>query len=259
MTGAPRLFCLPHAGGSAALFRPWMRSAEARGLALCPLELPGRGTWRDTAPLQDMHVLVKAMADDLAPVFSSGRCALFGHSLGALVCAFLADELKRRDIAVEHVYLSAVALDPGWRNRGWSALDDTALCELLALSQVMPAEILANAEFMSRAMPTIRADLELAEQSRFDAVLDISVTVMSGARDEVAPPSLVDEWRRVCRGPFRHFEYPDGHHFLRQRLGEILALVADDLVIPPPGNEDGTPVEGGRAALADANGEAMSG
>lgn len=226
---------------------------------MCPLELPGRGTWRDAAPMQDMHVLVKAMADDLAPVFSSGRCALLGHSLGALVCAFLADELTRRDIAVTHVYLSAIALDQGWRDRGWSALDDPALCELLALSEVTPTEILSNVEFMSRAMPTIRADLALAEQSRFDAALDMSVTVMSGARDEVAPPSLVDEWRRVCRGPFRHFEYPDGHHFLRLRLGEILALAADDLVAPPPGRADGMPTEGPRAALASADGEAMSG
>lgn len=240
MVGAPRLFCLPHAGGSAALYRPWMRSAKERGLALCPVELPGRGTWRDALPKQDMNSLVKAMADDLATVFSSERCALFGHSLGALVCAFLADELTRRGIVVAHVYLSAIALDPGWRNRGWSNLDDATLCEMLALSEVTPREILSNAEFMSRAMPMMRADLVLAEQSRFEAALDMSVTVMSGARDEVAPPPLVDEWRHVCRGPFRHFEYPDGHHFLRQRLGEILALAAADLVVSPPGRAAGT-------------------
>lgn len=234
MNGRPRLFCLPHAGGSAALFRPWMRAAQARGIVLCPVELPGRGTWRDAAPRRDMRALVTAMADDLAPTLASGRCALFGHSLGGLVCAFLADELKHRGIAVDRLYLSAIALDRGWRDRGWSALDDAALCGLLALSDATPPEILANAEFMSRAMPTIRADLALAEQSSFGGTLDMSVTVMSGTHDDVAPFARVAEWQRVCSGPFRHIEYPEGHHFLRQRLGDILSRVAADFAAAPP-------------------------
>lgn len=231
MNDLPRLFCLPHAGGSAALFRPWMRTAQEQGFALCPIELPGRGTRRDVPAHWDMGTLVASMVDDLAPTFASYRCALFGHSLGALVCAFLADELKRRGIAVDHVYLSAIAWDCGWRDQGWSALDDASLWTLLERSNAIPKEILSSAEFMARAMPTIRADLALAERSIFGATLDMPVTVISGTHDQVAPSTLVADWQRVCNGPFRHIEFADGHHFLRQRLGDILSMVAHDFAV----------------------------
>ncbi|MCM3922488.1 thioesterase domain-containing protein [Frankia sp. AiPs1] len=38
-----KLFCIPHAGGTASVFRPWRRRFPAT-IEVVPLELPGHGT-----------------------------------------------------------------------------------------------------------------------------------------------------------------------------------------------------------------------
>jgi surfactin synthase thioesterase subunit len=237
--GRPALFCLPYAAGSAATFRPWFRASAEYGIQLRPIELPGRGTQRGAVQIDDMDRLIALMADALAPVVATGRSALFGHSLGGLLAAFLARELTARGVRVEHLYISGVAADRNWRNRGWASLSDTELCRLLAMTGATPPEILADRTLMSVALPRVRADVGLAEVAEFDGRLTMAVTAFSGTRDLVAPMEQVEKWRQYCAGPFRHIQYPGGHDFVRSGFKDVLRIAAGDLTESQVSTENG--------------------
>ena len=39
-----RLFCVPYAGGSALVYKPWIADFQRQGIELIPLEMKGRGS-----------------------------------------------------------------------------------------------------------------------------------------------------------------------------------------------------------------------
>src|ERR1700733_12636953 len=88
-TAALRLFCLPHAGGGAGLFRGWPASlspaVEVRGV-----QPPGRESRISEKPFTRLEPLVAALTDVLAASIDRPYI-LYGHSMGAL----LAFELTR--------------------------------------------------------------------------------------------------------------------------------------------------------------------
>src|SRR5260221_5976848 len=86
------IFCIPFAGGGASFYRAWAYSAPP-SIALRPVQLPGREERFTETPYDRMPQLVQAAADALAPLLDKQPFALFGHSMGALVCYELAQEL----------------------------------------------------------------------------------------------------------------------------------------------------------------------
>ncbi|MFD0636645.1 thioesterase II family protein [Catenulispora yoronensis] len=83
--GAPRLVCLPHAGGSASYFFPLSRRL-APSVGTFAVQYPGRQDRRAQDPITTIAGLadgvVAALADEGGV---GGPLILFGHSLGAVV------------------------------------------------------------------------------------------------------------------------------------------------------------------------------
>ena len=78
-----RLFCVPYAGGGAAVFRRWT-PALADDVELVALQLPGRESRLAERAFESIAEIVEAV---LPVIVSSSDLpyALFGHSMGALV------------------------------------------------------------------------------------------------------------------------------------------------------------------------------
>lgn len=63
---ALRLFCFPYAGGSSAIFRPWLNQLPASiQIELCSLQLPGREVRLREPPVTDLTALVQTLAQAL--------------------------------------------------------------------------------------------------------------------------------------------------------------------------------------------------
>src|SRR5208283_1063811 len=75
-----RLFCLPYAGGAAAIYRSWRHAAPSH-IQVCALELPGRGSRLRETPYSSLEPLVKELAVSLGGALDQ-PFALFGHSMG---------------------------------------------------------------------------------------------------------------------------------------------------------------------------------
>src|SRR6059058_5813767 len=78
-----RLFCFPYSGGSAFAFRTWPDYLPP-DVEVCAVQLPGRENRLREPPARRVAPLVDALFDSLVEQLDV-PCALFGHSLGALL------------------------------------------------------------------------------------------------------------------------------------------------------------------------------
>jgi pimeloyl-ACP methyl ester carboxylesterase len=101
-----RLFCVPHAGGGASLFRHW-QSGLPEDLEVCGIQLPGRENRSRETPLSDLASIVRGLGQALHPIALSGPFVLFGHSMGALIAFELVRWLQEhRRIRPVHLIVS---------------------------------------------------------------------------------------------------------------------------------------------------------
>ncbi|NTX54583.1 thioesterase II family protein, partial [Myxococcus sp. CA039A] len=91
-----RVFCLPHAGGSASLFRTW-QAELGQDIEVCPVQLPGRENRLREPPLRELPRVVDFLVDVVAR-HGDKPFALFGHSMGALLAYELTRALRERGL-----------------------------------------------------------------------------------------------------------------------------------------------------------------
>src|SRR5262245_38688233 len=126
---ALRLFCFPHAGASAAVFRPWIR-ALPKHVDLCRFEPPGR-FGRPTDPaIDDMESFLNSF-DGAAGQLLDRPFAVFGYSLGAIM-AFEWARLVRSRRGVEPVCLIVAARGAPHLNTPMPIFSDLPDAELLS-------------------------------------------------------------------------------------------------------------------------------
>ncbi|MFF4387875.1 thioesterase II family protein [Streptomyces sp. NPDC001552] len=233
MVGAPveglPLLCLPHAGGAATAYRTWPHALTPYARAV-PVQLPGREDRFGEPLVRSAAVLAAQLADAVAahPVTRDG-CALFGHSMGALLAFELAHELIARGRPPVHVFVSAYrAPQLPRRTRDVHLLDDAGLCGFLAELEGTQPELLEHPGLLEVLLPVIRADFELCETYRYQlrSRLDVPVTVLGGRHDAGVPPEDLHAWADVSGERFAVELFDGGHFYLRERQAAVLSVVA---------------------------------
>ena len=224
-----RLFCFPHAAGNALFFRPWQPLMPA-GIELCPVELPGRGARIDEAPFGRMDTLVEDLCDALAPLLGI-PFALFGHSMGAYVAYALARRLEAaRGPAAMHLFVSGAAAPSRTpRNPPLHSLPDDELVGALGEFGGTPPAVLAREELLTALLPTLRADLTLAETYRLQAGrVACPITAFGGSTDRIDRRALKG-WSAFTDGAFRLRVFAGGHFYLSQAGTALADEIACDL------------------------------
>jgi surfactin synthase thioesterase subunit len=226
-----RLFCFAHAGGGAAVFRPW-RARLGGGVDVRPVVLPGRESrWHEPAHAR-MSELVEAVEDELRaelrPPF-----ALFGHSMGAA----LAYELTRR-LAVdparapERIFVSGRRAPhlPARHPAAHGLPRDRFLAYLRTLNGV-PPEVLEDGRLLEAFLPTLRADFAVDDTYAppRGAPLPVPVSAFVGAEDPVATVDELLAWHDVTSREFRLRVFPGDHFYLKGGHPGLLAAIRDDL------------------------------
>src|SRR5258708_6156639 len=158
-----RLYCLPYAGGSARLFRPW-RNFLAPQIALCGVEYPGRGTRISEPTIDRIDKLAAELADALACA-PPGPYALFGHSMGALVAFETSHQLVGRRAPLPILLVASGHGAPSLPRAAepvHSSSDQDFIARLRELNAT-PPEALEMPDFLELMLPILRADFRAAE------------------------------------------------------------------------------------------------
>ncbi|MGB2572476.1 thioesterase II family protein [Micromonospora citrea] len=225
--GAPRLVCLPHAGGSASFYFPVSR-ALSPAVEVLAIQYPGRQDRRLEPCVDSIGELARQVYGVLRP-WRDQPLAIFGHSMGATL-GFEVARLIEADggAPVAHLFPSGRRAPSCARHETVHLLDDEGLlADVRKLSGTNQA-VLGDPEMLRAALPAIRNDYRAAETYAYTPgpKLSCPVTVFTGDDD---PKSSIDEakaWERHSTGPFDLQVFPGGHFFLAQHQPAILRTIS---------------------------------
>jgi medium-chain acyl-[acyl-carrier-protein] hydrolase len=218
-----RLFCFPYAGGSASAYGSWTRLLEPE-IELCALELPGRWTRLQEAPLASVSEIVQGAAEAVERLLDV-PFAVFGYSFGAL----LAYDFSRRLTSHHRVPLGLfAAASPAPDARQISRLahvprQDDFIERLARIYGPLPAVVLEDPEAKKLAVRILRADMQALESYPVEprSTLQCPIAVAHGRDDDTVSIAAAKRWRNYTSSTFSFCAYPGSHFFLHSAGGEI--------------------------------------
>lgn len=228
--GPLRVYCLPHAGGTAGSYAAWARAHAVPGLRFVPLELPGRGTRFGEPLLTSMTEVVDGVLSVLAARPAEERFLLFGHSMGAHIAYATACRLAAEGRPLPQALVVSGGRPPGAPlPEPLHELDDQGLLEGIVRLGGTPEEILRHPDLVELLLPLMRADLGLLARhaAQVEPVpLPCPVVAFGGADDRRAGPDVIAGWQAVAAGGFRHRTFPGGHFFLHAHPADVISEIA---------------------------------
>ncbi|MFM0502668.1 thioesterase II family protein [Paraburkholderia caffeinilytica] len=238
-----QLFCLAHAGGTAALYRRWTQHLP-RNVQVVPLELPGHGARRALPAHTEWPSLIDALCGEWrARRDPAVPFALFGHSMGALVGLELMHALRAQGAGSAVWFGASASVAPPFRIREthWLGCTHEQMVDRLRSLGGTPDALLDDRDFIDFLMPMLRADFHLcgtyphhaddadgAATAR--APLDCPIAVFTGRDDPAtARAEVVARWRDETRDTCAFHSFDGAHFYLDNAPGPVLACVVSFL------------------------------
>lgn len=228
-----RLICFPHAGGSAAFYRPWHRALPPQ-IELHAVQYPGRGERRTAPPVDDVHTMAAHIVNDLTPLLDR-PLALFGHSMGAFIAYEAARLLTERGTPPAHLFVSAQTAPwtpdtpthrPHRPDIG-NATDEDLIRHLHHLGGT-ETELLADPQMREIFLPYIRNDFRMLHTYHPTPAppLPTPITALAGTDDPATTPTLAAQWHHLTSAQFALEVFPGGHFFPLSEQAAVLDFVA---------------------------------
>ncbi|MGW2103029.1 thioesterase II family protein [Streptomyces olivaceoviridis] len=223
--GAPRLLCLPHAGGSASFYFP-VSNALSPAVDVLAAQYPGRQDRLAETPAESVqelaHGVFRALDEgDGTPL------ALFGHSMGALVAFELARLLESAGRPPAAVFLSGRRGPSVHRDETVHKGGDARLIEEVGKLDGTDAALFEDKELLEMILPALRADYRAVETYRRapGPRLNCPFVVLTGDTDPRVTPEEARTWDQETDGPFELHVYPGGHFYLVAQQQAVVARI----------------------------------
>lgn len=222
-----RLFCLPYAGGSAAVYRPWAVQL-APEVEVLSAQLAGRGWRLRDRPVTDLGQLAGELAGAIAGE-REGPFAVFGHSMGAwlgLEVVRRLESLGRRPVCFFASGRQAPVL--GCTQPLMSHLSDADfVSEVQTRYGGIPTEILSEPELLALLLPALRADIALLEGYSHRPANPVSTPIhaLVGERDAVVAVDEMAPWASETTGGFDITTLRGGHFYFQPDAGELMDVI----------------------------------
>ncbi|QXJ26142.1 thioesterase [Actinomadura graeca] len=229
-SGAVRLVCFPHAGGSASFYFPVSARLSATA-EVCAVQYPGRQDRRSEPSIDNIPDLADAITGALGP--ADGRpLAFFGHSMGAVLAYEVALRLEESGAEpLTRLVVSGRRAPSRHREGSVHRLDDRGVVAELRRLSGTQSDLLGDPETLEMILPAVRNDYRAVETYRPGPGRSLRCPVVAYVGDS-DPQVTVDEaksWADHTTGPFDMRVFPGGHFYLTDRAPEVIQALADDL------------------------------
>lgn len=228
-----RLFCLPHSGGGAAVYRPWAGLLPP-GVELVSVRLPGREARFREPPFSRLDDLVPVLLDNLLPLLKLPH-SWFGHSMGALVAFEACREIRRRGLPEPARLLISSRPAPHLtaRDEPISGVPDEELTALVTALNGTPSEVHTRTTAFAKFIPTLRADFSVIETYRYrsEPPLDMPISVFGGEQDPAVSVDELRAWRIHSTIGCDVQTFRGDHFYLHQDPDKFVAALAAGLMI----------------------------
>jgi medium-chain acyl-[acyl-carrier-protein] hydrolase len=228
-----RLFCLPPAGAGASVYRGWL-NAFPSAIEVCPIQLPGRENRFAEPFAAGLDELVAALCDVISEL-SERPFVLFGHSMGGYVAYRVAQRLERERRRLPEKIIIGGCRPPHFARRESPIheMSETELVDRLRLLGGQLPSLDEEPELLEAVLPCIRADFHLLETDPREDLgpIGVSIDVIAGSADPVAPPCDMAEWVRYTTRSFSSCQVEGGHFFATMRPEMLLGLLRRDFQV----------------------------
>ncbi|MFE3717014.1 thioesterase II family protein [Streptomyces cyaneofuscatus] len=226
------LVCLPFAGAGASFFRAWEQHVP-QPLRIMAVQLPGREERFVEPPHLDVREAVADAYDQVVrDTGGTGRVAVFGHSLGAVLAYELARRLEESGaFDVERLFVSGSPGPRDGRKARASDLDDEAFLAQVRTFAGYVHPALDNPDLRELLLPALRADVAMHEDflPSADRPLRVPVTALRGSRDALVSGAALAGWADVTDGGLDVVEVDGGHMYLADGAPTLLRLIENRL------------------------------
>lgn len=230
-----RLFCFPHVGAGASIFRKWSDRLPPY-IEVYAIQLPGRENRLKEAPFTHISPLVQTLTQVLRPYLTS-PFAFFGHSMGALISFELTRQLRaqQQPSPVQLFISGRRAPQIPARNPLIHTLPEPEFLAELRRLNGTPQAVLENSELMQMVLPVLRADFSICGTYTYshEPPLDCSISAFGGLDDSEETYDLLELWNKQTHSSFSLQMLPGDHFFLyssQQLLLEMLSRQLHQLV-----------------------------
>lgn len=224
------LYCFPHAGGSAAIFKKWENGLTPSIRMIAP-ELAGRGR-RIGDKLYKDHK--EAVNDIISNIDLDQPFALLGHSMGAMLAFEVTRKLQLQGLPVPlHLFLvgrGAPSKSPP-SGKDYHALSDEAFKQKLKELGGTPEGFFTDPQLFNFFLPLLRSDFTIAENYFFDRPilpLKTRMTVMLGKTEDISS-DRINAWKHHAMHPIKIRYFNGGHFFLHDQFMEVCELINGEL------------------------------
>ena len=226
---AIQLFCLPHAGAGASVYRDWPEML-APDIEAIPVQLPGRESRHREPALHSALELVALLTEPITRR-AGENFALFGHSMGALLSYELAHVLSELGKPPRHLFVSGLGaphLPPA--GPPLHHLPDDELLVVIAKLEGTSPEILAQPELVQLLLPLLRADLEVWETYlAHRGPLRVPITAIGGRDDPSVSLDRLGGWGSLTSADFRLSVFDGGHFYHHAAPDDVAAVIRERL------------------------------
>lgn len=229
-----RLFCFPHAGAGAALYRLWPKSLAPQ-IEVCRIQPPGRESRLREPALTDFSACINAICNALEPLLDVTRFVFFGHSIGALVAFEVARNIRQRlELQPAHLFVSAFRC-PQWPlDAPMHNMPDARFVATLRErygTDAIPEAIDADPELRALFLPLLRADISVFESYHYSEQepLNCPISAFSGEHDTWIRPAQMIGWEEHSSVSFQSRMVPGNHFFLKTAHAALIDAVRADL------------------------------
>lgn len=213
-----RLYCLPCAGGSVALYKDW----KDLGVEVCPIELSGHGI-RFHEPLY--RTMDEAVEDIFSKIDTSSPYAVFGHSLGSILCYELIIRIQKEHCPPpEHAFFSAANPPEMKPYQYYGSMPRDILTEKLYQMGGMDRIIIEDSALMDIFLPIISSDLCLLSSyncERDFPPVECDISVLFGKSDTETMWQDLRLWHKYTVKSCKFKAFSGGHFYLNDNR-EIL-------------------------------------
>lgn len=215
------LFIFPHAGGSAAAYKPFARafSTDARRIAV---QYPGRAGGHDVPDLDS----ISALADDIYPMLrrtiTTARVAFFGHSMGGLIAFDIARRLEEDGNPIAALFVSA---SPAPGHGGYEQLHQGSDDELLEMVATMTGtdSRFVGGQFGATVLKTLRNYGAITSyRCAPGTTLSCPIYAYAAAEDAAVSHDSIGAWSEFTTGDFALRTVAGDHFYITTDVDEVV-------------------------------------
>ncbi|EOW9528546.1 thioesterase II family protein [Bacillus cytotoxicus] len=226
-----RIFCFPHAGGSASYFYRWM-DYFPDWIDICPIQLPMRENRSSEEALESIHSCIERLTDDISS-YVEIPFAIFGHSMGGLLGLEWAHYLQRKyNISATMLFISGTVPPHIFeKQKKISGLSDFLFLQEIIKYGGFPDEILEYQDIKSYVLPILRHDFSLIENSNFSSRIKLSIplSIYGGDNDAFVSLKDLDQWKEYSDDYIEVNQFTGGHFYLNEHYRQVITEMVNKL------------------------------